>query len=198
MLVVLEGIDGSGKTTVLRMVASALRREGRRVVVTAEPTRTWVGRQVRAGIASRLDPLALAFLFLADRARHVHTFDGRSRGEIVLCDRYRDSTTAYQAAALADRLPRALEHFRRLQDDLFPAPDLAILLDVPAALGVARIRGRAAKEPFERTRFLRRVRSNYLRLARGGRLVVVDATGPAPAVAAKVLGLVRAAARGAR
>jgi dTMP kinase len=190
VLVALEGIDGSGKSTVARLVARALRADGASVRVTQEPTKTWLGRAVRHGIASRLDPLALAFLFLSDRAQHVRAMESW-RADVVLTDRYRDSTTAYQAAALGDRMPDALGRLRSLQEGLFPAPDVGILLDVPAELGVRRIRGRTKREPFEKVRFLRRVRSNYLRLAAGGRLWVVDATGPADEVAGKVLRLVR-------
>ena len=89
-------------------------------------------------------------------------------------------------------MPGALAYFDRLQTRLFPAPDLAILLDVPAELGVRRIAGRSKKEPFEKIRFLRRVRSNYLRLAKGGRLWVVDASPRASEVAGKVERLILA------
>lgn len=189
MLVALEGIDGSGKSTVARLVGRALRRSRRTVHVTQEPTRTWLGRAVRAGIRGRIDPMALAFLFLSDRAMHVRELRGRPR-TVTITDRYRDSTTAYQAASLADEIPGALDLFARLQDRLFPAADLAILLDVLPEVGLRRIRARSRKEPFERIRFLRRVRANYLRLARQRRLLVVDATRPARAVAAEVTRLI--------
>lgn len=194
MLVAFEGIDGSGKSSVVRGVARVLRREGFRVRVTQEPTSTWLGRAVRKGISSKLDPLALAFLFLSDRAEHAKTFT-EGKATIVLTDRYRDSTTAYQAAALDGRLEKPLEFLAALQDRLFPAPDLALLLDVPAEVGIRRIAPRAKKEPFEKVRFLRRVRSNYLRLAGEDRLVVVDATRPLEEVVARCAGLVARRAR---
>lgn len=189
MLVAFEGIDGSGKSSVVRKVASALRRDGHTVKTTQEPTKTWLGRAVRKGISRRLEPLSLAFLFLSDRALHVKQLT--QPDAIILTDRYRDSTTAYQAAALANRLPNALEYFQGLQESLFPAPDLALLLDIPAELGVERIKGRAHKEPFEKIAFLRRVRSNYLRLAKNGRLLVVDASPSLDIVVDKVLRVVR-------
>jgi dTMP kinase len=185
VLVAFEGIDGSGKSTVIQAVAAALRKDGLRVHVTQEPTSTWLGRAVRKAISSKLDPL-----FLADRAQHVRAIADR-REDVVLTDRYCDSTTAYQAAALADRLPSALDYFQRLQGGLFPAPDLGILLDVPSEVGVARIASRSKKEPFEKIQFLRRVRSNYLKLAAGNRLIVVDATTDPAIVADKATALVR-------
>lgn len=191
MLVALEGIDGSGKSTVARLVARRLRAEGHRVRLTQEPTKTWLGRAVRKGISSRLDPLSLAFLFLSDRALHARELAAIPKKQIVITDRYADSTTAYQSAALSDSIPGALEYFRRLQDERFPRPDLTILLDVPAELGVRRIAGRSTKEPFEKVRFLRRVRSNYLRLAMLNRMIVVDASLPAALVADKVANLIR-------
>lgn len=190
MLVAFEGIDGSGKSTVMKNVAAALRQDGLRVHVTQEPTGTWLGQVVRKSISSKLDPLSLAFLFLSDRAQHVRALASRSE-DVALTDRYCDSTTAYQAAALSDRMPHALDYFRSLQDALFPRPDLAVLLDIPAEVGLARIANRAKKEPFEKIRFLRRVRSNYLRLARGHRLIVVDATASIEDVTSKVLTLIR-------
>lgn len=156
---------------------------------TREPTETWLGRAVRAGIRNRIDALAQALLFLSDRAMHVRELRKRPRG-VTITDRYRDSTTAYQAAALANEIPHALDFFAQLQDRLFPAADLGILLDVPPEVGLRRIGGRKRKEPFERLRFLRRVRTNYLRLSRQRRLVVVDATRPASVVAAEVTRLI--------
>jgi dTMP kinase len=190
VLVALEGIDGSGKSTVAKLVAKRLRAAGHKVLVTQEPTKTWLGRAVRKGIASRLDPMALAFLFLSDRALHLRQLGDDTKKQIVITDRYADSTTAYQGAALADAMPGALEYFRRLQAERFPRPDLSVLLDIPAEVGVDRIAGRRTKEPFEKVRFLRRVRSNYLRLAKLNGLVVVDATRPLDVVAEKVHSLI--------
>lgn len=190
MLVAFEGIDGSGKSTALRSVARALRARGRRVVVTAEPTRTWVGRAVRLGIRSRLDPLALCALFLADRAAHVAALRPSLRGNaIVLTDRYADSTTAYQAAALKGRVRSPLERLRRVQAELFPRPDIVFLFDVDPAVSLRRIRGRRVREPFERIRFLRQVRKNYLRLAKAGkrRWRVLDARRPATELSAQIV-----------
>jgi dTMP kinase len=188
VLVAFEGIDGSGKSTVMQLVASALRAQGLRVETTQEPTKTWLGEAVRRGIREAIDPLAMAFLFLADRALHVPEL--RKEGSIVLTDRYADSTTAYQAAALEGRVADPLQYLVKVQDELFPRPDLALLLDVNVDVALKRIQGRAQMEPFEQEQFLRRVRSNYLRLAKENRLVVVDAGGPAQSVADKIVPLI--------
>lgn len=190
MLVSFEGIDGSGKSTMVRAVARALRARGRRVVVTREPTASWLGRAVRRGIRRRMDPLGLAFLFLGDRALHVGALRRElERGTVVLTDRYADSTTAYQAATLQGRIRRPLETLRRWQAALFPRPEIVFLLDVDPAVSLRRIGGRKVKEPFERIRFLRRVRANYRTLARrdSKRWHVLDASRPRRELTTEIL-----------
>ena len=161
------------------------------MTLTQEPTKTWLGRAVRRGIRSRLDPLAMACLFLADRAAHATSMTDRPAKEVVITDRYRDSTSVYQAAALVGRLKDPLVFFSQLQDQWFPAPDVAILFDVPVRVGLARIRGRKVKEPFEKVRFLEKVRENYLRLAAEGRLEVLDADRPIGQVANDAVEIIR-------
>ena len=104
--VTFEGIDGSGKTTVARLVADRLAEKGERVFLTAEPTKAWLGDAVRRSYEDDVGGLAESFLFLADRAAHqeeirIHL----DSGEIVLCDRYLDSTYAYQGARLEGIVP---------------------------------------------------------------------------------------------
>lgn len=186
MLVSFEGIDGSGKSTAARAVARRLRARGLSVRVTQEPTTTWLGRAVRRGIRNHLDPLALCGLFLADRALHVASIWPESvRGRVVITDRYTDSTTAYQGAALDRRLPAAMEVLDRFQALAFPRPDVVILLDLPVPTALSRLRHRRVREPFERARFLKRVRANYLRLARRNarRWRILDARRPARRIA---------------
>ncbi len=167
MLVAFEGIDGSGKSTLVPLVARRLRARKLRVVVTQEPTRGWSGRLVRKGLRGRTHPLAQAGLFLADRAVHVAQL-GPSllRGDIVLTDRFTDSTTAYQAAALNSTLRNPLETLRLFQAAVFPRPDVVVWLDLPPEAALRRIRHRHVKEPYERERFLAKVTANYRRLAR--------------------------------
>lgn len=177
MLVAFEGIDGSGKTTVMRRVAARLRARGVDLVTARQPTRSWLGRAVRRGIREHVDPVAQAALFLADRAQHASALKQASRKHVVLVDRYVDSTSAYQGAALAGQLKGALERLDALQRQLFPVPDLVVWLDVSPRVAVSRLATRATKEHFEREAFLRRVRTNYRTLhGRGGdRWIRLDA-----------------------
>lgn len=189
MFVTLEGIDGSGKTTAGDAVAKALRTEGVRVKATEEPTTTWLGKAVRRGLREKIDAAALAFLFMADRADHVTRIrTWNEQGYVVLSDRYADSTIAYQAVALADRLPagEAVDVLARWQWRVFPKPDLTVWCDVAPAAGLKRITDRDRHDHFEKESFLRKVRANYRRLAEAepDRWVRVDA-GRTPEAVAK-------------
>lgn len=190
MLVAFEGIDGSGKSTLARAVARGLRTATRRVHVTQEPTKTALGRRVRAAIRGHADPLTMCGLFLADRAAHVQDLQQRlARDEIVLTDRYADSTTAYQAHALRDVHPRALDELRTLQAHLFPRPDLVVWSDLEPTIALDRLKDRKVREPFEKLRFLEAVRANYgsLAAAEGRRWMKVDARRPVDALAMQVV-----------
>jgi len=166
VLVAFEGIDGSGKSTLIRAVAARLRKRGLPIVATAEPTTTPLGRLVRTGLRERYDPWLQAGLFLADRALHVALLaPALARGDVVLTDRYVDSTTAYQSTALEGRFEGALSALELVQETIFPEPDLVVWLDLPPRDAVRRIRGRTVKEPYEKVRFLEGVRKNYERLA---------------------------------
>lgn len=197
MLVAFEGIDGSGKSTLIHEVAARLKKSKLKPIVTQEPTDTWIGKKVRSGIRNHMDPLVQAGLFLADRAVHLTSlaFELR-RGELILTDRYVDSTTAYQAAALKDRVPLALDLLRGFQRGLFPRPDLVVLLDLAPKTALKRIKGRKVKEPYEAEKFLTRVRSNYQRLAREDkeRWLVLDAERPVKQLAETVAKRIRAEA----
>lgn len=188
VLVTLEGIDGSGKTTAGRAVAQALRDQGMRTKTTEEPTGTWLGKAVRRALAENLDDAALAFLFMADRADHVTRIGvWQDQGYLVLSDRYADSTIAYQAVALADRFQGEdpLEAIARWQWRFFPRPDVTLWCDVSPATGLKRIAERDRHDHFEKEAFLRKVRANYRRLAEKDpeRWVRIDARRKPEAVA---------------
>jgi dTMP kinase len=187
--VAFEGIDGSGKSTLAKAVARRLKSRGLPVVLTQEPTTSAIGRLVRRGIRDKYDAIVQAGLFLSDRAWHVLQLTPHLlRRDIVLTDRYADSTTAYQSAALDGRLPDALRTLDGVQSTVFPRPDLVVWLDLAPREALKRIQKRAVKEPYEKERFLQRVRANYRTLAKRDpkRWLVLDATLPAKELAAIV------------
>lgn len=189
--VVIEGIDGCGKSSVSRIVASQI---GPRAVLTREPTDSWLGRAVRSGGGKKVSPYTDALLFMADRS--IHTMEIAAlvkRGKLVISDRYYHSTVAYQAAFLekdfdGDAFDWLLDANLRISLH----PDLTVLLTIPPGMGLKRIRGRRKLSRFERLGFLRRVMRNYLRLARLDRSIVkVDATRPLDEVVEEVMLLLR-------
>lgn len=192
MFVTFEGPEGAGKSTALRKVAVGLRERGHRVVETREPGSGEVGRKIREILlhGGELEPRAELLLFLADRAQHVAETirPALARGEIVMCDRHMDSTFVYQGVA------RGLEpEFVRLGNRFATgglAPDLTILFDLPAEVGLARLQNpdRMDALPVE---FHRRVRQGFLDLAAAEpeRFRTVDALETPEAVAANVLEL---------
>ncbi|MEM4233412.1 MAG: dTMP kinase [Thermoplasmata archaeon] len=190
--VVIEGIDGCGKSSVARRVAARL---GRDVILTREPTNSWLGKAVRRGDASDVSPFADALLFMADRALHTHDICRLIvDGWLVISDRYYHSTVAYQAANLkrvfkGDVFAWLLESNRRIS----LTPDLTVLLTVPAEVGLRRVSSRGTYSRFEKLAFLEEVARNYERLAVVDRSVVkVDATKSLDEVAEEVLSLIRA------
>jgi dTMP kinase len=171
---VLEGIDGSGKTEQTRRLARWLESSGHRVVSTREPTAGPFGRRYRAWARGEFEASADEVLgfFLEDRREHLKqvVLPALERGETVVCDRYKDSTLAYQAAQGLDRA-----RLRALFDTAeFPKPDLVLWLRLPVPVAIARM-GDEATERFERADFLVRVDEEYERLG----LEAIDASGSA-------------------
>ncbi len=188
LFVTVEGVEGSGKTTVTHLLAKWLRQKGFTVVVTAEPGDTTLGAHIRDLLANFSERTAWteAFLFLADRAEHVERVisPALERGEIVLCDRFTDSTVAYQAFGLGLPLETLIELNRIATNGL--VPDLTLLLDVDPEIGLQRAKN---KTVFERRdlHFHQRVRWGYLWLAKRepNRIKVVDASQPLEIVISK-------------
>ena len=185
-LVVLEGLDGTGKSTQLPRLARRLAAGGREVVVTREPYDCAPGREIRA-LAKRHVPVAAAeelALFVAQRRVHVREriAPALARGAIVLSDRYFLSTVAYQGA-------RGLDPARLLAESEaeFPLPDLALLLELAPAAGLARVAGRGgdAEPAFEHAGFLERVKGIFDALDRPY-LERVDAAGTPDEVEARL------------
>jgi dTMP kinase len=179
--VVLEGIDGAGKSEQAARLCAWLDERGDRVVATREPTDGAFGRRYRAWARGDLEaePDEVLDLFLRDRREHVRELIAPElkRGAVVVCDRYVHSTLAYQVAHGNDR-----EHVTALmQREGFPEPDLVLWLRLPVTTALERL-GSAATERFERAAFLARVDAEYARLG----LEEVDASGTVDEVAALV------------
>ncbi|MBU6408412.1 MAG: dTMP kinase [Alphaproteobacteria bacterium] len=184
LFLTLEGGEGAGKSTLLARLQAALLAQGRDVVATREPGGTPGADLIRAllveGEAQRWDPLTEALLLAAARRDHIRTLirPALERGKVVLCDRFVDSTRAYQTGA--GGLPRrVVEELSALIEA--PTPDVTLLLDLPPETGLERARGRAgAEDRFERLGlgFHARVRAAFLSLAREEpeRFLVLDAT----------------------
>ena len=182
--VTFEGIDGAGKTTVSRLVAEFLRAKGHAVFLTSEPTKTWLGDAVRHAYDDDVGAVAESFLFLADRAAHVEEIRSHLEdGELVLCDRYADSTYAYQGARLKGIVKDPVRFLQQASKGWTLEPDLTVLLRVTPNLGLKRIQGRPTRIRFEELPFLREVAANYDRLSRSRRFVVLDGARTAEVVA---------------
>ncbi len=178
--VAFEGIDGAGKSTVVRCVASRLRRAGLRVRTRREPASAELNRKAQA--ASVQDPWTGAVYFTLDRylARADLERDLRT-ASVVLTDRSYWSTLAYQGSALAPEWQRRLAG---LQAHATVEPDQVILIDLDPAEALRRVGSRAsAKGPLERRRTLERVARAYRRFARRNGWLVIDARNPAREVA---------------
>ncbi|QGX96080.1 dTMP kinase [Haloplanus rallus] len=181
MLITLEGLDGSGKTTAWR----ALRDRHPEAVFTREPTDSWYGEAVARSIDDDdADPLAELFLYMADHADHLDRVirPALADGSLVVSDRYSDSRVAYQAATLADSsIPDPFAYVRSIHDPVSRRPDATLYLDVDPETAAERS-GRTNK--FERVAHLRKVRDGYERLldADPERFVRIDADRPQAAV----------------
>jgi dTMP kinase len=192
-LITIEGVEGAGKSTQVGRLADWLRGAGCRVETTCEPDGAALGVEVRRLLAQHpaLDPLAECLLFVAARAEHVRRVvrPWLDAGAIVLCDRFADSTVAYQGYGRGVPLEVVTGLNRIATDGL--APVLTIVLDLDVAEGLARVRGRGtAGDPFEALglEFHERVRKGYRAIheREPDRVVLVDASGPPEAVAGAV------------
>jgi len=186
-----EGVDGSGKSTQSDRLAAWLREQGHRVVRTFEPGDTEVGRKLRSIVLSpetgAISDRTEALLYAADKAEHVHSVvqPALDRGEVVVTDRYVDSTLAYQGAGRAldpddlERVARWATHDLR--------PHLTVVLDLEPEHGLGRFaeRDRIEQESLD---FHQRVREGFLRMAKADpdHYLVLDARDDVDAIEQRV------------
>ena len=194
MLVTLEGLDGSGKTSCIEALRAhdALPAE---TTFTREPTGAWYGDAVRRSLGDDgADPLAELFLYTADHAAHLADTVGPAleAGNPVVSDRYSDSRYAYQGVTLADRFGDAVAFVRSVHRPWTRPPDLTVYLDVDPETAAERA---GTNNKFETADYLAAVRENYERLIDEDpdRFVRVDATRPEEAVIERVLDTVTGA-----
>lgn len=177
MLITIEGIDGSGKSSLIASLQESLKDLN--PVFTREPGSTWVGEQVRRAIAEESDPVTEALLFIADHAAHLETVirPGLANGSLIISDRYSDSRYAYQPVTLEGHIPDPLSWLRQVHNGWTVLPDLTFLLVVPVEVAIARLSGTRQMEHFEQAGVLSKVQENYLALAAAepSRFVVIDA-----------------------
>jgi dTMP kinase len=203
--ITIEGGDGSGKTTQLKTLERYLSERGKPCLSTREPGGTSVGKLLRKVLLEtgkqRITPATELFLYLADRAQHIHEviIPALEQGRIVLCDRHTDSTLAYQGYGRGIDL----ELLRRLNDMASQGikPDLTLLLDCPVEIGLSRTAQRRSQigagqgeDRFEREKleFHERVRTGFLELARAepDRFRIINAAGSSQAVAEAIKNII--------
>ena len=193
-----EGVEGSGKTTQISRSAERLRNLGWTVLETREPGGTSVAEQIRDVMLNRgneqLTPLTEAFLVMAARSQHVEEVvrPALTDGVVVLCDRFADSTLAYQGYGRGLNIP-SLRRLNRLATAGLE-PDMTIVFDVPVATGLQRRRAHRQinRLDLESVTFHERVRKGFLQLARQEprRVRVVDSGVPQEQVSDIVLDLI--------
>ena len=176
--IVFEGIDGSGKSSVTKLVATKLAKKD--IIITGEPTSTWLGDAVRRSHKECSNPFTEAFLFLADRVEHTAEIKRTvAEGKTVLCDRYYYSTVAYQAAALEEKVDfDPFDWLLGMNLKISIEPEIVFLLRVDPEIALARVNKRGKLSKFERLDFLKKVAANYDRLSKICKnMVVIDSNG---------------------
>ena len=160
--ITVSGIDNSGKTTLIPAIEDIVQQNGCTATTTSEPSPTWTGEAVRKSIHGDTSehPITTFFLFMADRNKHIQEtiLPALERGEVVVSDRFADSTRAYQPIALED----AVSDPDALIDDAMAEwsiePDLTLYIDITVDESIARGGG---DDVYENREFLERVQDNY-------------------------------------
>ncbi len=177
LLITLEGIDGSGKSTLHLALQELLADLD--PVFTREPGATWVGESVRRAIAEQIDPVTEATLFVADHAAHLAKIirPALADNKLVISDRYCDSRYAYQTVTLKGVISHPEEWLRAMHDSWSIVPDRTFLCVLPVDEALVRLKPLNEREHFEKRDVLENVQNNYLKIARAdpSRFVIIDA-----------------------
>jgi dTMP kinase len=201
MFITLEGPEGSGKTSVMKVVIARLKEAGFQIEETREPGGTPIAEQIRQVILDRqntnLDPRAEALLLAASRRQNLveKILPALKLGKVVICDRFIDSSLAYQGGARGLGVDDVLAMNLFATEHVFP--QLTLLFDMPPEVGLARINQHQGREvnrlDLEQLSFHQRVRDTYLQLAKrfADRFVVIDASLPMQAVIDKTYQVIR-------
>jgi dTMP kinase len=182
-LISIEGIDGAGKSTQIKMLDEWLRANGIDAAILKEPTESPYGRQIRAHAASheQVSPGEEMRLFMMDRREDVekNILPALKSGKVVVMDRYYQSNMAYQGARGLDPWQIEAEN-----EQFSPVPDLVIVLDIDPAHGLSRITNsrKTALDSFEKEDYLRKVRDIFLAIGRKPNGVIINAERPPEAV----------------
>ena len=192
LFITFEGGEGSGKSSALRLLDERLRAEGYETVLTREPGGTPIAEQIRNVILDKantaMDPRTEALLYAASRRQHLveKVWPAIKAGKLVLCDRYLDSSLAYQGGARGLGIENVLNVNMFATEGTFP--DLTLLFDIEPEQGLARIAANKTREvnrlDLEKIEFHRGVRKTFLSLAERypDRFVVIDASKSLPEV----------------
>lgn len=177
LLISVEGIDGTGKTTQVRLLKKWFEEHGRETIVLKEPTGGPYGKEIaRRAAAGDLSPGEELTLFMRDRAEDVrdHIEPALREGKVVIMDRYYQSNMAYQGARGLD-----VSAIEEANEKFAPVPDLVIVLDIAPRLSMERVKAcRDVVRHFENEAYLQKVREIFLRIGREPNAVVIDADAP--------------------
>jgi len=197
--ITVEGIEGVGKSTNVDFLASAIKEQGFEVICTREPGGTPIAERIRQILLEHgeepLPDIAELLLFFASRALHISNKirPALEAGQWVICDRFTDASRAYQGAGRGFDLQRINLLADWVQDEL--QPDMTLLLDAPAEIGMQRAvqRGATDRLESEQISFYKRVRAGYLALAEAHpeRFCVVDAARPLPEVQSSIAAVLK-------
>ncbi len=205
MFITFEGIEGSGKTSQIQSIKAHLTQQGHDVIATREPGSSDIGTQIRSILLDSrnkgLDPLAELLLYMADRAQHLNETikPAMTAGKVILCDRYFDATLAYQGYARGLDINLISKLHKMAFSDV--RPDMTLLLDLPAEIGLARAwqqiengqrTGKETRFEEEALAFHTKVRSGYLTLAaqEPQRFKIIDASASKEQVQREIIAVI--------